>query len=107
MSVFGIGFDPIKAGFRKAVIKDANGNPLNSSDANSAVERPTATAPKALIHDPVLGDIVPQPDDAPIEAPVNDEVMADENDAIRTANAAPKYDPSWPASEVFDIPEKF
>ena len=25
MSVFGIGFDPIKAGFRKAVIKDANG----------------------------------------------------------------------------------
>ena len=105
MSVFGVGFDPIKAGFRKAVIKDANGNPLNSSDTNEAVERPTA--PKALIHDPVLGDIVPQPDDAPIEAPVNDEVMADENDAIRTANVAPKYDPSWPASEVFDIPEKF
>ena len=105
MSVFGVGFDPIKAGFRKAVIKDANGNPLNSSDTNEAVERPTA--PKALIHDPVLGDIVPQPDDAPIEAPVNDEVMADENDAIRTANVAPQYDPSWPASEVFDIPEKF
>ena len=107
MSVFGVGFDPIKAGFRKAVIKDADGVPIHSSDANEAVTRHSAPKAEALIHEPGLGDIVPQPPDAPPEAPVNDELMADENDALRSANSAPQYDPSWPASEVFDIPEKF
>ena len=107
MSVFGVGFDPIKAGFRKAVIKDVDAAILRSSNDNEAITRHKAAKAQALIHAPGLGDIVPQPPDAPSEAPVNDKLMADENDALRSANSAPQYDPSWPASEVFDIPEKF
>lgn len=106
MSVFGIGFDPIKAGFSKAVIKDAQGNIITSSDANEAVARAAIGVKPELIHDPVLGDIVPQPADAPQEVPVNDEVMADENAERLCASQSPSYDPTWPASEVFDIPEK-
>lgn len=106
MSVFGVGFDPIKAGFTKPVIKDANGNVLQSADDLQSVSRTEEAEKPALIHDPVLGEIVPQPVNAPQEVPVNDEVMADENEAMRTAQMEPQYNPNWPASEVFDIPEK-
>lgn len=103
MSVFGVGFDPIKAGFSKPVLKDAQGNIIPSESG----EKPAVSRPE-VIHDPVNGDIVPQPPDAPQEVPVNDDVLRDENEALKRAREGRgnTYHPDWPASDVFDIVQK-
>jgi uncharacterized membrane-anchored protein YitT (DUF2179 family) len=62
MSVFGIGFDPIKAGFSKK--------------QHAAEALPKAGA---LPED----NAVPQPPDAPQEVPANSEILADEVEALR------------------------
>lgn len=112
MSVFGIGFDPIKAGFSKPVLKDANGNVIPpDSEAYKAIlsihdDKKLDNTKPALIHDPVMGDIVPQPPNAPNEVPPDDDIMQDEHNALKSAHEAPQHDAEWPASDVFDIPEK-
>lgn len=109
MSVFGVGFDAIKAGFSKPVLKDANGNviPTNSGEYAKIVSSGGHGETK-LVHDPVNGDIVPQPPDAPSEVPANKEILEDEIKAIEREKAGTdaRYDASWPASDVIDIPDK-
>ena len=72
-SVFGIGFDPIKAGF---------GKKHDPSKITNAGAQPEDNA-------------VPQPPDAPQEVPANSEILADEVEALRryTENSKLAYVP--------------
>lgn len=83
MSVFGMGFDAIKAGFTKPVLKNENGEVIDTST-------PDTTA-------------------LPQEGSVDSEMMKDEEAAlqrIRDGREA-QYNPHWetPASELIEIPE--
>lgn len=83
MSVFGMGFDAIKAGFTKPVLKNENGEVIDTS----------ASEITAL----------------PQEGRVDAEMMKDEEAAlqrIRDGREA-QYNPHWetPASELMEIPE--
>lgn len=93
MSVFGIGFDAIKAGFTKPTLKDANGNEIQLDD-------------KERIPEP---DEMPQPPNAPAEVSADMAILEDEKQAnLRIAEGREaQYDPHWetPASEIMTIPE--
>lgn len=91
MSVFGIGFDAIKAGFTKPKLKDADGNEIELDD-------------KERIPEP---DEMPQPPDAPAEVSADMSILADEKAAqqrIADGREA-QYNPHWetPASELMNV----
>ena len=94
MSVFGMGFDAIKAGFSKAALKDENGNIIDTSKPSSDDEEST--------------DIF-KPSDGIVEGAVNAELLADENAAVKRIQEgrANEYNPNWttPPSELMEIPE--
>lgn len=101
MSVFGIGFDAIKAGFSKAVLKDENGNIIDTKPVN-----PDGT--QAELDDDESTEIF-KPAGGIVEKQVNDVLMKDEMDAIERIKKGreAEYNPNWqtPQSELMEIPE--
>ncbi|MBQ9395326.1 MAG: YitT family protein [Proteobacteria bacterium] len=99
MSVFGMGFDAIKAGFSKAVLKDENGNVINTN----AEKGESADA-----DDDEMTSVFATPGGV-VEVPVNESIMKDENDAMkRIKEGSDKtFNPNWqtPPSELMEIPE--
>lgn len=103
MSVFGMGFDAIKAGFSKAVLKDENGNVI--SDGKKALKDGEASS---NADDDELTEVFTPPGGV-VEVPVNESIMKDENDAIERIKAGSDktFNPVWqtPSSELIEIPE--
>lgn len=91
MSVFGIGFDAIKAGFSKAELKDEHGNVISGETLDKM-----ATAEKAE-------------EALPLEKSADSEILADEVEELRkiAEGKGAQYEPNWqtPISELLEIPE--
>ena len=106
MSVFGIGFDAIKAGFTKPELKDANGNKI---DLKSLKEEPI---PEVTPDDPDSArfETMKMPN-APKEISISQDmaILEDENNALNRIESGhgADYNPNWetPVSELMEIPE--
>lgn len=106
MSVFGIGFDAIKAGFTKPELKDANGNTV---DLKNLKDEPT---PEITSSDPDSARFATMKlPGAPQEIGVSQDmdILNDENAGLdRLAHGREaEYNPNWetPVSELMEIPE--
>ena len=106
MSVFGMGFDAIKAGFSKPELKDADGNTI---DLNKQKEDPL---PEVTSSDPDTARFAAmiQPG-APKEIGVSQDMAILEDELteqkrIESGHEA-EYNPNWetPVSELMEIPE--
>ena len=117
MSVFGIGFDAIKAGFTKPELRDANGNIIDLKHP-SFINLPTLKHSK----DEPIPEVIPSdPDsarfatmlqpDAPKEIGVSQDmsILEDEKAGLKRIESGreAEYNPNWetPASELMKIPE--
>ncbi len=101
MSVFGMGFDAIKAGFSKAALKDAEGNVIDTSAAAEKGE-------KGELDDDESTAIF-KPEGGFTEVSVNESIMKDEEEANRRIKEGrmAEYNGEWetPVSELMEIPE--
>ena len=125
MSVFGMGFDVIKAGFTKPILKDEDGNEI-SQETPDAVERPEKGAEKGAVaaleekksedrsedalcsEDNTLTFTPPlELLEVPLEA--QDVILKDEIQglALEKAGKEAEYNPYWetPASEISEVPD--
>ncbi len=115
-SVFGMGFDSIKAGFTKAKMTDANGNPITPEQQNTELPEDKEAAKDVLIEQGRLEKnrqipIAPNGQDGVWVAEVTadteiltDEIVARELEREGLSNA---FNPRWdtPVSELMEIPE--
>ncbi|MBR4986248.1 MAG: YitT family protein [Proteobacteria bacterium] len=103
MSVFGIGFDAIKAGFSKAELKDENGNVISPE----TLDKMAADDQKAADNQKALEASASEP--LPIEKSADSEILADEISELQriAEGKGAQYDPNWqtPISELLEIPE--
>jgi len=114
-SVFGMGFDSIKAGFTKAKLTDANGNPI-STQAQEELPPDSDAAKDALIEQgrrEKYQQIPEKPNGQNgvwvAEVTADTEILTDEIVAreLERNGLSAQFNPNWdtPASELMEIPE--
>lgn len=125
-SVFGIGFDQIKAGFTKAHMTDANGNPIAVDPQTGQPVAIDAVTGKPIDNEELTSEKIiaqnriekaaanltnPDPDDKTWipEVTADAEILTDEiiSRELEKQGLAATYNPNWstPISELNEIPE--
>ncbi|MBQ1267529.1 MAG: YitT family protein [Proteobacteria bacterium] len=127
-SVFGMGFDALKAGFAKAKLTDADGNPIavDAATGQPVAIDPVTGVPVATQHELTTENLIEQnriekqnlqQADKPNgqngewvrEVTADSEILTDEIIArtLEKEGKASMYNPKWqtPDSEIMDVPE--